>query len=152
MSTLPNVISIKAGDSLSSLAGELLEDYSSWREIATINNIDIFKAIEVGQTLTVPTKEEAERRLKNQAASIITDVNTEVQNRVKQILNSREAKTITKLLGVNIDQDKILQDLDLSSIAKNLSTLTKEERLRKALKSSSYEPEVPVWRLVDWVL
>ncbi|BAY64987.1 hypothetical protein NIES22_50880 [Calothrix brevissima NIES-22] len=158
MSTLPlseslaKVIRISAGDSLSNIASQVLGDYSSWREIATINDIDIFKAIEIGQTLTIPTKEEAERRFKDQAAIEINGINKEVQSRVKEILNSREVKTITKLLGINVDQDKILKDLDLSSISKSLAAPTKAERIRKALKTSSYEPEVPVWRLIDWVL
>ncbi|MBD2196617.1 MULTISPECIES: LysM peptidoglycan-binding domain-containing protein [Calothrix] len=149
---LTKTIKISAGDSLANIASEVLGDYSSWRELAVMNDIDIFKAIEIGQTLTIPTKEEAERRFKDQAAIEINGINKEVQSRVKEILNSREVKTITKLLGINIDQDKILKDLDLSSISKSLSAPTKAERIRKALKTSSYEPEVPIWRIIDWVL
>lgn len=161
-STLTKTINISAGDSLVSIASEVLGDYSSWRELAAMNDIDIFKAIEVGQTLTVPNKEEAERRFKDQAAIEINNINDEVQSRVKEILNSRQAKSITKLLGINVDQDKILKDLDLSSLSKSLSAPTKAERIRnaisrnsienRALKKSSYEPEVPVWRIIDWVL
>lgn len=158
MSTLPlseslsDNIRISAGDSLSKIASQVLGDYSSWRELAVMNDIDIFKTIEIGQTLTIPTKEEAERRFKDQAAIEINNINNQVQSRVEEILNSREVKTITKLLGINVDQDKILKDLDLSSLSKSLSAPTKAERIRKALKSSSYEPEVPIYRLIDWVL
>lgn len=150
MSILPNIIRINAGDSLSNIAFEILGDSSGWRELATINDIDIFKALEIGQSLTVPNKDTAERRLKNIGAKTITDVNNNIQTRVKEILDSREAKVISKLIGFD-DKDKqqLLKDLDLSSLATGLSTLTKGERLRNALNSSSYEPE---WSLISWIL
>lgn len=142
MSILPNTINVQVGDSLSNIAFEVLGDSSSWRELATINNIDIFKALEIGQTLTVPTKETAERRLKNIGARVITDVNQEVQDRVKEILDSREAKVISKLIGFDDkDRQQLLKDLDLSSLANALKASTKGERIRNALNSSTYEPE-----------
>lgn len=154
MSTLPKKIGVKAGDSLASIADELFGDYSMWRELSDFNNIDIFKALEITQSpkLTVPTKDEAERRYKDVAASVINDVNNDIQTNVKNIINSREFSTITKLLGISVDQDKLLKDLDLSSLAKNIAAPTKGERLRNALNVSSYEKEIPVYRLIDWVL
>lgn len=146
MSTLPSNINLKVGDSFSKVAQEVLGDYSQWRELATFNNIDIFKAIEVGRTLTVPTKEEAERRFKNTAAEQLLGVDRIIE----EIITSRQATVISKLLGV--DQTQLLKDLDLSGLAKGLQNPTTAERLRKALKSSSYQSEVPVWQLLEWVL
>jgi hypothetical protein len=140
MSTQPIVFS--SGDTLTSVAYKVLGESSGWREIADINDLDIFSIIEVGQSLTVPTKSAAERRLKNIAVDNINSVNARVQS----IINSREVKTITKLLGV--DTTQLLKDLDLSSLAGKLSAPTKEERLRKALKM---ETDTPIYRLTSWV-
>ncbi|MFS0515150.1 LysM peptidoglycan-binding domain-containing protein [Nostoc sp. UIC 10607] len=140
MSTQPIVFS--SGDTLTSVAYKVLGESSGWREIADINDLDIFSLIEVGQSLTVPTKSAAERRIKNIAVDNINSVNARVQS----IVNSREVKTITKLLGV--DTTQLLKDLDLSSLAGKLSAPTKEERLRKALKM---ETDTPIYRLSSWV-
>lgn len=149
MTTLPKEIQVNAGESLSDIASTILGDSSMWRELADFNNLDIFSILEIGQTLKVPTKEEAERRLKNQAATEITQLNSKVQQTVTDILNSREAKSITKLLGINVNQQQILKDLDLSSIAKSLNKPTDAERLKKALNMPT---EVPAWQIIDWVL
>ncbi|MEA5625320.1 LysM peptidoglycan-binding domain-containing protein [Nostoc sp. UHCC 0251] len=140
MSTQPIVFS--SGDTLTSVAHKILGESSGWRELADINDLDIFSLIEVGQTLTVPTKDAAERRIKNIAVENINSVNSRVQS----IVNSREVKTITKLLGV--DNTQLLKDLDLSSLAEKLSAPTKAERLKKVL---NFETDVPIYRLVSWV-
>lgn len=153
MSILPNKINVQVGDSLSKIAYEVLGDSSGWRDIATINDIDIFKALEIGQNLTVPNKQTAERRLKNLGAESILNVNETVQTRVKEILDSREAKIISKLIGFdNKDREQLLKDLDLSSLSQGLSTPTKEERLRKALNIENNNTDTPAWNLISWIL
>lgn len=144
MSTQPIVFS--SGDTLTGVAYKVLGESSGWRELADINDLDIFSLIEVGQPLTVPTKDAAERRIKDIAAKNINSINSTVQSNVQSILNTREAKTITKLLGV--DTSQLLKDLDLSSLADSLSASTKSERLKKAL---NFETDVPIYRLTSWV-
>ena len=146
MSTLP--ITFKSGDSLVKIAEEVLGDSSNWRQLADINNLDIFSVIEVGQSLTVPNKESAERRLKDIAARQITFINENLQTRISEITETREIQTITKLLGV--DTSNLLKDLDLSSLADKLTAPTNAERLRQSLNSASSNE--PLFRLVSWVL
>lgn len=137
MSTLPKTIEIKAGDSLSSLAYEILGDYSSWKELAYFNNLNIFDELKVGSFLKVPIKEEVQKTL-DKASSEITELSSEVQSVVKEILDTRAGQSITKLLGV--DNSQLLKDLDLSSLAKGISNISKQVG------------DTPEWNLISWVL
>ncbi|MBD2452245.1 LysM peptidoglycan-binding domain-containing protein [Nostoc sp. FACHB-152] len=137
MSTLPKIIEVKAGDTLSSLAYEILGDYSSWKELAYFNNLNIFDELKVGSSIKIPIKEEVQKVL-DSASSEITELNGEVQSVVKEILDTRAGKSITKLLGV--DNTQLLKDLDLSSLAKGVNNLSKQVM------------DAPEWSYVSWVL
>jgi LysM repeat protein len=137
MSTLPKTIQVKAGDSLASIAYEVLGDYSSWRELAYFNKLNMFEELKVGSPLNIPIKEEVQRELDNASAEI-TELNSEVQNITKEILDSRAGQSIIKLLGV--DQSQLLKDLDLSSLSKGISSISKQVK------------DTPEWALLNWVL
>jgi hypothetical protein len=136
MNKLTNKITIKPGDSLANIAHEFMSDYSEWRSFAYINKLNIFDELPIGKSLTLPSKEEAENLI-NSGVDIIQEVNTEVQTTVREILNTREAKTISKLIGV--DQTRLLKDLDLSPLA---------ESLNKVISGSSTQE----WNLISWVI
>ncbi|KOP22829.1 hypothetical protein AMR41_29500 [Hapalosiphon sp. MRB220] len=148
MSTLPDSVTIKAGDSLNKIASEVLGDYSDWRSIATLNKIDIFSVLEVGKQINIPSRDKAEKWFRDTLSTEISEVNSEIQNRVNEIINSREGQVITKFLGIS--NEKLLKDLDLSPLLKGLSTISTGE-LNKAL-GSLYDSEIPEYRLISWVL
>ncbi|AFY49011.1 LysM domain-containing protein [Nostoc sp. PCC 7524] len=151
-------IQIMPGDSLSSIANEILGDASYWREIASTNNIDIFTAIEIGQNITIPSKEVLERRARDAAAKRILNVNQDLQNRIKEIINSREAKVINRLMGFGDEnRQNLLQSLDLSPLAKGLLAPTRNEELLDSIKNSQFDDNSSFdqqyeFRLVEWVL
>ncbi|MBD2168066.1 LysM peptidoglycan-binding domain-containing protein [Calothrix membranacea FACHB-236] len=99
----PTTLQINVGDSLANIANEVMGDYSQWRELAEMNDLDIFKAIEIGRTIKIPTAKEVENSLK---------------------------KAVTN------EVDKVLKDLDLTS-------------LTKSVVDSIGEKE---WRTISWVL
>jgi hypothetical protein len=47
---------IKSGDDWYSLAQEIYGSQDNWRELSLINEADIFKALEVGSTLKIPSQ------------------------------------------------------------------------------------------------
>ncbi|MEA5603714.1 LysM peptidoglycan-binding domain-containing protein [Nostoc sp. UHCC 0252] len=151
--TIPKSITFNAGDSLTNIANEVLGDSTAWRELAVMNDLDIFQIIEVGQTLTIPTPEVAERKFKLAASAQILDINDKVQTTITEITESREAKTILKLLGTS--QENILRDvnLSLSGLAKGVAPSSQDELIYK-LKSSKegYTETQPAWRLLEWIL
>lgn len=159
MSTLPNpinkpkTVTFNVGDSLVNIANEVLGDSTAWRELATMNDLDIFKVIEVGKTLTIPNKEEAERKFRLYTSAEITNISDKVQATVTEITQSRQVQTVLNLLGTS--QENILRDvnLSLSGLAKAVAPSSQDELIYK-LKSSKegYEANEPVWRLVSWVL
>lgn len=157
MSTLPintpKNVSFNVGDSLTKIANEVLGDSTAWRELATMNDLDIFKAIEIGETLTIPNPEVAERKFRLSASAEISNINDQVKATITEITQSRQAQTILKLLGTS--QENILRDvnLSLSGLAKGVAPTSQDELIYK-LKSSKegYEPNQNVWQLISWVL
>jgi hypothetical protein len=97
----------------------------------------MFEELKVGSPLNIPIKEEVQRELDNASAEI-TELNSEVQNITKEILDSRAGQSIIKLLGV--DQSQLLKDLDLSSLSKGISSISKQVK------------NTPEWALLNWVL
>lgn len=74
--SLSQVYQLKTGDSLSKLAFEKLGDSSNWRELAELNNLDIFKALPIGQTINIPTTEQLKELAINAAqAQVRTAIN-----------------------------------------------------------------------------
>jgi LysM repeat protein len=135
MSSLTNKVTVKAGESLPIIANELSGDYSDWRSLAYINNLNIFEELSIGQSLTIPSKEEAENLTSdsNEAQSLVS----EVQSIVKEIMGTRSRETISKLLGV--DQSKLLEDLDLSSLGDSLNKVNSGKSTQD-------------WSLISWVI
>nr|WP_322686610.1 LysM peptidoglycan-binding domain-containing protein [Nostoc sp. DedQUE07]MDZ8133231.1 LysM peptidoglycan-binding domain-containing protein [Nostoc sp. DedQUE07] len=149
----PKKISFNVGDSLTKIANEVLGDSTAWRELATMNDLDIFKAIEVGQTLTIPNPEVAERKFRLAASAQISNVSDQVQATITEITQSREAQTILNLLGTS--QENILRDvnLSLSGLAKGIAPTSQNELLSK-LKSSKegITDNQNIWQLISWIL
>ncbi|NEU81501.1 LysM peptidoglycan-binding domain-containing protein [Nostoc sp. UIC 10630] len=149
----PKSISFNVGDSLTKIANEILGDSTAWRKLATMNDLDIFKVIEVGQTLTIPNPEVAERKFRLAASAQISNINDQVQATITEITQSREAQTILSLLGTS--QENILRDvnLSLSGLAKGVAPTSQDELLSK-LKSSKEgnTDNQNVWQLISWVL
>jgi len=137
MSILPRTIQVKVGDSLTNIAYEVLGNYSSWRDIAYFNNLNIFEDLKVGSLLNTPVKEEIEKVL-DAASNEVSELNNKAQSVVNEILNSRQGKTITKILGV--DKTQLLKDLDLSSLSKSIAGISTELQ------------GIPEWNLLNWVL
>lgn len=129
-------ITINTGDTLANIANEVLGDYSDWRSLAYVNNLDIFDELPVGQNLTIPNKDEVTKII-DQGVNELQNINSEVQTTVREILNTRAGGTISKILGV--DESKLLEDLDLSSLAQSLSN---------SIPGSS----TAEWTLLSWVL
>ncbi|MEH1803219.1 MAG: LysM peptidoglycan-binding domain-containing protein [Nostoc sp.] len=149
----PKSVSFNAGDSLTKIANEVLGDSTAWRELATMNDLDIFKVIKVGQTLTIPNPEVAELKFKLAASTEISNINNKVQATITEITQSRETQTILSLLGTS--QENILRDVNLSlaGLAKGIAPTSKDELLSK-LKSSKEgtNDNQNVWQLISWVL
>ncbi len=149
----PKTVSFNVGDSLTKIANEVLGDSTAWRELATMNDLDIFKVIEVGQTLTIPNPEVAERKFRLAASAEISNVSDQVQATITEITQSREAQTILSLLGTS--QENILRDvnLSLSGLAKGIAPTSQDELLSK-LKSSKEgtTDNQNVWQLISWIL
>ncbi|MGV0103967.1 LysM peptidoglycan-binding domain-containing protein [Nostoc sp. DSM 114160] len=149
----PKNVSFNVGDSLTKIANEVLGDSTAWRELATMNDLDIFKVIKVGQTLTIPTPQAAERKFRLAASTEISNINDQVQATITEITQSREAQTILNLLGTS--QENILRDVNLSlaGLAKGIAPTSKDELLSK-LKSSKEgtADNQNVWQLISWVL
>ena len=61
---------IKAGDSLYSLAEELLGDQKYWRELSLFNQTDIFAPLEAGMKIKIPTAKQAQEILSGAIASL----------------------------------------------------------------------------------
>lgn len=138
---LPNAVVVNAGDSLSTIASAVFGDTSMWRELAVYNDLNIFKAPIIGKTLKIPTQDAAKSKYASLLPSSVVKVENTVKSRVSEILNSRQATTITKILkslGVNIDQSKILQSLDLSNLTKGLPNPS--------------DTDLQIYRLIQWVL
>ncbi|WP_414859146.1 hypothetical protein [Nostoc sp. KVJ3] len=118
-----------------------------------MNDLDIFKAIKVGQTLTIPNPEVAERKFRLAASTEISNINNQVQSTITEITQSREAQTILNLLGTS--QENILRDVNisLSGLAKGIAPTSQNELLSK-LKSSKEgtADQQNVWQLISWVL
>lgn len=132
-------ITVSPGDTLSNLAHMWFDDYSQWREIADIAGIDIFSQLPIGDTLNKPTKEEAEKKYKKIIQDTANDLTNEVNETVQEILNSREAQTITKLIG--IDTSSLTEQLDLSNLT---------EQVLQNLTLSSVSDEA--WSVIQWIL
>jgi hypothetical protein len=49
---------LTAGDSLEAIAWQAYADHSHWRELADLNDLDIFEALPVGQAINVPSLDE----------------------------------------------------------------------------------------------
>ncbi|MEH2094000.1 LysM peptidoglycan-binding domain-containing protein [Nostoc sp.] len=149
----PKTVSFNVGDSLTKIANEVLGDSTAWRELATMNDLDIFKVIEVGQTLTIPNPEVAERKFRLSASAEISNISDQVQATITEITQSREAQTILNLLGTS--QENILRDvnLSLSGLAKGIAPTSQDELLSK-LKSSKEgtTDNQNVWQLISWIL
>jgi LysM repeat protein len=58
-STATRRYTVKAGDGLYSIAGDLLGDFTRWREIATLNHITNPDRLTVGQVLLIPPRDGA---------------------------------------------------------------------------------------------
>ncbi|ANV88499.1 LysM peptidoglycan-binding domain-containing protein [Picosynechococcus sp. PCC 7117] len=125
-------LTITAGDSLSKIANDVLGDYSQWRELAYVNDLNIFQPLEAGITIDLPNRAELQAEIDSVTSRVTSAVNN-VESRVNEIVNSREAQLISKILGV--DTSKLLEGLDLSSITENLSDL-----------------QLPDYQLLNWVL
>ncbi|AVH67029.1 LysM peptidoglycan-binding domain-containing protein [Nostoc sp. 'Peltigera membranacea cyanobiont' N6] len=149
----PKTVSFNVGDSLTKIANEVLGDSTAWRELATMNDLDIFKAIEVGQTLTIPNPEVAERKFKLYASTEISNISDQVQATITEITQSREAQTILNLLGTS--QENILRDvnLSLSGLAKGIAPTSQDELLSKLKGSKEGTADNQnVWQLISWIL
>jgi hypothetical protein len=149
----PKNVSFNVGDSLTKIANEVLGDSTAWRELATMNDLDIFKVIEVGQTLTIPNPEVAERKFRLAASTEILNVNDQVQATITEITQSREAQTILNLLGTS--QENILRDvnLSLSGLAKGIAPTSQDELLSKLKGSKEGTTDNQnVWQLISWIL
>lgn len=72
--SLSQVYQLKAGDSLSKLAYEKLGDPSNWRELADLNNLDIFKALPTGQSINIPTTDQLREMVISAAQAQVTSV------------------------------------------------------------------------------
>ncbi|MBW4483027.1 MAG: hypothetical protein KME14_10825 [Tildeniella torsiva UHER 1998/13D] len=69
---------IRPGQSLSSLAGSLYGDTSYFRELAELNNLDIFDPESLaGQTIEVPSVEEIQSRASSAIAPALSQLNTQ---------------------------------------------------------------------------
>lgn len=71
--SLSQIYQLKAGDSLSKLAFEKLGDPSNWRELADLNNLDIFSALPVGQAINIPTTEQLKAMVISAAQAQVTN-------------------------------------------------------------------------------
>lgn len=138
-SSQSNNITISPGDTLSNLAHKWFDDYSQWREIANIAGIDIFSELPIGNTLGKPTKEEAEKKYKKIIQDTANDLTNEVNETVQEILTSREAQTIAKLIGV--DTSSLTEQLDLSNLT---------EQVLQNLTLSGVSDEA--WTIIQWIL
>jgi hypothetical protein len=116
---------------LQSLAEDWFGDYSYWREIADLAGIDDpLSQLPIGEYLNKPIKELAEEKYNQLIDSTLGNLTAEVQTTVQNIINSTEAQTIARILGV--DLAKVQESLDLSSISDQISA--------------------EAWQLISWVL
>ncbi|MGJ3244934.1 MAG: LysM peptidoglycan-binding domain-containing protein [Elainellaceae cyanobacterium] len=84
-SKLKKRIEITAGDTLESLAFRHLGDGQNWRELADINEIDIFEPLQIGTLLDIPNKDELQRRVNQAAEDLSDDLNlTPVLNKASE--------------------------------------------------------------------
>lgn len=129
-------VQLKAGDTLSALGDKYLSDYSQWREIAYLNNLNIFDNLPIGKTITLPDREELKKVIDSKQAEVVASANSEIKSVLTEITNSREVQSIAKTLGV--DTSQLLKDLDLTPLAKSLPSA-----------SGAVDQ---AWQLIGWVL
>jgi len=60
---------VAVGSSLASIANSSTGDYSVWRNIATLNNINIFQPLTVGQTIKLPSSKDIQNSINAKAVS-----------------------------------------------------------------------------------
>ncbi|WP_414579114.1 LysM peptidoglycan-binding domain-containing protein [Anabaena sp. CCY 9402-a] len=130
------IVQLKKGDTLVRVANKYLKTYSQWREIAQINELDIFDDLPVGKNIKIPDREELKKLLDKRQAEILASTQKDVKARLTEIAVSRELRSIAKTLGV--DTTKLIKDLDLSPLAKKLPNA-----------SNSVDE---VWNLANWIL
>ncbi|MBD2256647.1 LysM peptidoglycan-binding domain-containing protein [Pseudanabaena sp. FACHB-2040] len=82
MSTQPlnRQYTLSSGDSLDLIAHQLLGDQSNWRELADINDIDIFEQLPIGQSIQIPTQE--------QVGELVAQAQAQIQQTVTSTLES----------------------------------------------------------------
>lgn len=74
MSTLPSITQLSVGQSLSTIANKTLGNYSLWREIATLNNINIFQPSTIGKNISIPNPKQIESMLNSNATTQANNV------------------------------------------------------------------------------
>lgn len=103
-SELNQQVTLGAGDSLTAIAHQQLGDFNQWREIADLNNLDIFQQLPIGDSIRIPNREQLEQM---------------AQERLGQLAGELEGLTnqeqIQRLLEQGISAANLPQ-LDLSSL------------------------------------
>ncbi|MBD2060515.1 LysM peptidoglycan-binding domain-containing protein [Oculatella sp. FACHB-28] len=85
-------IELSAADSLDNLAHRYLGNASNFREIADLNNIDIFSELPVGQVINIPSIEQVEEIVRERLAQISNTVSSELEELdLSSILTSNPA-------------------------------------------------------------
>lgn len=103
-SALNQQVTLNVGDTLQAIAQRQLGDYSQWRELADLNDLNIFESLPIGGSIRIPSSEQLE-----QAA----------QQRLGQLTGQLEGLTnqqqIQKLIEQGISAANLPQ-LDLSGL------------------------------------
>ena len=67
-------IEFNPGDSLGKLADRYLGDVSNWRELADLNNLDIFAPIPQGTVLEIPDADQLRSLLQDQLGQLANEL------------------------------------------------------------------------------
>lgn len=78
--TISRRIELTAADSLDNLAHRYLGNASYFREIADLNNIDIFSDLPVGRTITIPSKAQVEEIVRERLSKIASQVTSQLDD------------------------------------------------------------------------
>lgn len=63
-------ITLNAGDTLTAIAHQQLGNFSQWRELADLNDLDIFQQLPIGQSIRIPSREQLEEMAQERLGQI----------------------------------------------------------------------------------